>query len=101
MIYYSMITKEQIDSVQIGTVLRETYDTRHGVALPNARWHERPVVEIFARGVDIYGKAYVCGYCQFGPTSRISFSLKEGENRAEILSYSRTDDYLAKIVEIS
>lgn len=37
------------------------------------------IVEIFGRGNDITGKAYICYYTQFSENSKISMSIKEGE----------------------
>lgn len=35
------------------------------------------VTEIFARDVDVHGKAFVCYYAEFGEQSQISYSLKQ------------------------
>lgn len=40
---------------------------------------ERQVVEVFASGVDINGKAYVCFYTESGPNFRISHTYKADE----------------------
>lgn len=37
------------------------------------------VVEIFGRGNDVTGKAYVCFHTEFGPNSTMSASYKEAE----------------------
>lgn len=67
-----MHTRQDIDSIQIGTLLAFCLDG-------DTCSKPRKVVEIFARACDVHGKLFVCGYTEFGPTSRISFSLKEGD----------------------
>lgn len=42
-------------------------------------FRESRVVEIYGRGTDIHGKAFVCYYNEDGPSCRISYSLKEDE----------------------
>ena len=46
---------------------------------PDCFGNWRRIVKIYAKGHDVNGKAYVCYYTEFGPTSSISNSLKEGE----------------------
>ena len=46
---------------------------------PDCFGNWKRVTRVFARGVDVNGRAYVCFYTEFGPTSSISTSLKEGE----------------------
>jgi len=75
------MTREQVLNLKVGDRVRHTLDTRNGKALPNARYGEsRQVVEIHAQRVSEYhGRAFVCFYTEFGPTSRISGSCGEGE----------------------
>ncbi len=74
------MTKQDIEGLQIGDRLEHTLDTAYGNVLPGARYSAaRTVVEIFARGISIKGTAYVCFYTDFGPNSRISGSIGEGE----------------------
>lgn len=37
------------------------------------------VVEVFARGIDVHGKAYVCFKTDFGPGATMTASMKEDE----------------------
>ena len=70
------ITRDEINSIVVGTMLQTTLN----LAGDGAHWSEpRPVTSIFALQDDIAGKRFICGYTQFGPTSEISFSVKEGE----------------------
>jgi hypothetical protein len=47
----------------------------------------RRVTKVYAKSNDVNGKAYACYYTEFGPTSSISNSLKEGEiNRTVALT---------------
>jgi hypothetical protein len=50
-----------------------------GDLAPDCFGHWRRVTRIYARGDDLNGRAYVCYYTEFGPTSNISNSLTEGE----------------------
>jgi len=52
---------------------------RIGDMAPDCFGRLRPVVDIFARGDDIQGRAFVCYYTKFSDCSRISGSAKEGE----------------------
>lgn len=62
---------EQIENLKVGDVLQ--------FHINGISWPPAPVVEIHARGVSIYGKAYVCFYQAFGADARISGSVSEGE----------------------
>lgn len=65
-------TREQIDAIAVGkTLIAQGFDGRFSEATT--------VVEIYAKGDDIHGKRYVCGYREYGPGARISFSVKEGD----------------------
>lgn len=64
-------TREQIDAIRIGTMIAKGIDGRFG--------EPSPVVEIFAKQDDIYGKLFVCGYVKFSENAQISFSVKEGD----------------------
>lgn len=44
------------------------------------------VTEIFGRGFDFKGRAYICLYTRFGETSQISTSVTEGETYLRIPS---------------
>jgi len=58
-----------------------------GGLAPDCFGNWRRVTKIYSRGDDVKGKAYVCYYTEFGPTSSISNSLKECEmNRTVALS---------------
>ena len=60
---------------------------KEGDRAPDCFGNWRRVVKIYARGDDVNGKRYVCYYTEFGPTSSISNSLKEGEiNRTVALT---------------
>ena len=41
--------------------------------------NKKEIVEIYGRGIDIHGKAYICYYTKFTDNSKISHSMKEGE----------------------
>ena len=74
------MTRSEIQTLQIGDALENTMDTVDGKAQPNARYSQpRKVVEIYGQGDNVNGEAYVCFYTEFGPNSRISGSLHEGE----------------------
>jgi len=57
----------------------EIEDIRENDLAPDCFGNWKRVTRIFARGVDVNGRAYVCFYTEFGTTSSISNSLKEGE----------------------
>jgi hypothetical protein len=60
---------------------------KEGDLAPDCFGNWRRITKIYARGADVNGKAYVCYYTEFGPTSSISNSLKEGEiNRTVALT---------------
>jgi hypothetical protein len=73
------MTREEILSLDVGTLLRHTLDTAHGKALLGARYGApRAITRIFAQGISDSNKAYVCFYTEFGPNSEISGSITEG-----------------------
>ena len=57
----------------------EIEDLRENDLAPDCFGNWKRVTRVFARGMDVNGRAYVCFYTEFGPTSSISNSLKEGE----------------------
>lgn len=75
------MTRNQVLNLKVGDKVRHTMDARNGKALPNARYGEpKKVVNIHAQEVSGYhGRAYVCFYTEFGPTSTISGSCSENE----------------------
>jgi hypothetical protein len=60
-------TRAEIQSLEVGDLAPDCF----------GQW--RRVTKIYGRGDDRNGKAYVCYYTEFGPTSSISNSIKEGE----------------------
>jgi hypothetical protein len=52
---------------------------KEGGLAPDCFGNWKQITKIYGRGHDVNGKAYVCYYTEFGPTSSISNSLKEGE----------------------
>jgi hypothetical protein len=66
-----MFTRDQVDSIQIGSMIAQGWDGRFG--------KPTKVVEIFAKREDVHGKLFVCGYREYGPNAKISFSIKEGD----------------------
>jgi hypothetical protein len=80
------LTRDQILAIDVGSVMWETYDTVQGVPIGSSRWHFRKVTRVFARGVNVHGEAYICGYHQFGPSSEISFSATQGDVRVQVVS---------------
>jgi len=76
------MTRFEIENLQVGDSLESTFDIEGftGKLKPNARFTKpRKVVEIVTKRNDIEGKLFVVGYTQFGDTSTISFSIKEGD----------------------
>jgi hypothetical protein len=60
---------------------------KEGDLAPDCFGNWRRITRIYGRGDDVRGKAYLCYYTEFGPTSSISNSLKEGEiNRTVALT---------------
>lgn len=71
---------------------------KEGDLAPDCFGNWRLVTRIYARGGDINGKAYICYYTEFGPTSSISNSLKECElNRTVALTAKYTSRELNAI----
>lgn len=62
----TIITKEVIDNLQVGDIL------------PNVFGQMKAITCIFAKGIDVEGKAYACFNQQFGETSEMSHSIGEG-----------------------
>jgi len=60
-------TREEVESLQVGNLALDAF----------GRMSE--VTEIFGRGNDIKGRAYVCYYTRFGANGSCSTSMKEGE----------------------
>lgn len=60
-------TREDVEALQVG-----------GLA-PDVWGRMRAVTEIYARGEDTAGRAYVCYYTAMSATSSVSGSMKEGE----------------------
>lgn len=83
----SPLTRADIARIREGAMVITTYDTAHGLPLPDARWRAaRRVVEVFARQDDINGKAFVCFYTEFGANARMSGSAKEGDTHVRIVA---------------
>ena len=82
------MTREEIESLTVGDTIEETYDTRNGEPLPNARWKARVVSKITFRGVSIKGDAYVGGYTQWADGLNVSFSVSEGEQRLRMCRHA-------------
>ena len=64
-------SREQVDALKVGSLIASGIDGRFG--------EPRPVTRIFAKGHDVKGFLYVCGYTTFGEGAEISFSIKEGD----------------------
>jgi hypothetical protein len=64
-------TRTQIEAIDVGSML--AWGLGDGFF-----GKPQPVVEITCRREDIHGERFVNGYRAFGPGSRISFSIKEG-----------------------
>jgi hypothetical protein len=75
------MTRNQVLNLKVGDKVRHTMDACNGKALPGARYGEpKRVVNIHAQEVSEYhGRAYVCFYTEFGPTSTISGSCQEDQ----------------------
>lgn len=77
---FVIMTKIEIESLKVGDLLHHTHDTNRGRALPGARYsHSFRVVDIFARGVSVKGRAFACFYTDAGPNASISGSIAEGD----------------------
>jgi hypothetical protein len=61
-----VISREQVENLQIGDIL------------PNCFGQMKEVVSIHHKGLDNNGKLFACFYQQFGSTSTMSHSIKEG-----------------------
>lgn len=85
------MTRDQIMSLKVGDVLRNTLDVVPGSNFTklkaNPAWGEgRRITEIAVRDVsDWTGKAYILGYTEHGPNGSISFSIAEGEVMYEVV----------------
>ena len=78
------MTRQQILDLKIGDKLQDTLDLEPFTGLkarPGAIYGKpRKVLEIFARGFNVKGEAYVCFYTEFGTSGgRMSGSASEGE----------------------
>ena len=83
-------TRAEIQSLEVGDLAPDCFGS----------W--RRVTRIYARGADVKGKAYVCYHTEFGPTSSISNSLKEGEiHRSVALTGKNTSHELDEMEEES
>jgi hypothetical protein len=60
-------TREDVQAIEIGSMAPSCFGDLH------------EVVEVTAKREDIHGKLFCCYYTEFGPTSRISNSVKEDE----------------------
>ena len=80
-----MITREQVQDINVGSVFTEPLDTRNGVPIANAIRHKRTVCEISYRGISVKNKVYVGGYCLWECGLTVSFSMIEGDERFNIL----------------
>lgn len=67
------MTRNEVLSLKVGDVVQ--------FHINGTSWQPRKVVEITAQRVSEYhGKAFVCFYTEFGPTSQISGSCSEGDD---------------------
>jgi hypothetical protein len=62
-----IISREQVQNLQVGDIL------------PNCFGQMKEVVSIHHKGLDVNGKFFACFYQQFGSSSTMSNSIKEGE----------------------
>lgn len=60
-------TREHIVNLKVNDVVIDCFGTL------------KLINEIYGRGFDVNGKAYICFYTDFGGTSKMSASYKEGE----------------------
>lgn len=72
---------------------------RVGDLAPNGLSEWRTVTSIYALGVDINGKAYVCYYTDLGRGATISGSLKEGELVRTLALTSRLNSAECRLLE--
>jgi hypothetical protein len=79
------MTRQQIEDLKVGDKIQRRYPTLHGQPLPQSRWGEPEVVtRIFARGVSVRGKAYVCFDTRWSPNSEMSARVSEGEGHVRL-----------------
>jgi hypothetical protein len=62
-----VMTAEDIAQLAVGSIV------------PNCFGQMQKVTSIHHKGVDVNGKMFACFYQEFGPTSTMSNSIKEGE----------------------
>lgn len=83
----SPITRKQIEALSIGDYISNCGCSRYGVPVDGWRWNTpKPILEIFAKDVDVKGKMFACFCLKLSETSQISGSVKEGEQSVIILS---------------
>lgn len=69
--------REQIHNLKVGDLIERDL-------LGTGQYTLTVVTEIFGRGTDLKGNAYICLYTRFSETSQISTSVTEGETRLRI-----------------
>ena len=80
-----MITRENCQNLKAGDLVRWTIHTKHGIPVDCEPWSSwRKVTSIHGQDVNGDGKAFVCFYVEFGPTSTISHSTHEGDVSTEV-----------------
>lgn len=83
---YTTITREAVEALTVGDYISNCGSTRYGVPVDGCRWNTpKPIVEIFASETDANGKMFACFYLAQSLSSRISGSVKEGEQNVIIL----------------
>lgn len=63
----TQVTKEQVSNLKVGDLF------------PNCFGEMKKIVSIHHKGYDINGKYFACFYQEFGESSTMSNSAKEGE----------------------
>lgn len=78
------MNRTEIEALTVGDLLQSTFDVEAFTGCtklkPNARYGTaRKIVKISVKKEDIHGKLFIQGETEHGPTSTITFSIKEGE----------------------
>lgn len=77
-------TREYLESIQLGSFAPTSLGPKH-----------RMVIEILHQGLDVNDKYFVCWYHEFGVTSKITMSMKEGEP-VETISGQLTEEQVSE-----
>lgn len=83
----TLLTREQVQNIQVGDYVSENWNTRDSIPLDDSIGWTTPtrITRIYASGIGAKGHAYTLGYREFGDNNgQISFSAVEGERRIRV-----------------